>query len=125
MDRDREWSFVFGGVLLGVVVLGIFPFRLWDGFLHDDAVAHLLSGVAITLATAGLWPGRDDALLAATALAGLLWEVPEAIWFRCEAISPACVGDVLAWMLREDTLFDVSLVALGGVSVLIATRRYR
>jgi hypothetical protein len=125
MTDDRKWSFVLVGAIIGVFVVGIFPLRLWDGFLHDDAVAHLLSGVAITLATAGLWPGRDDALLAATAAAGLLWEVPEAVWFRCEGISPACVGEVLAWMVREDTLLDVSLVALGGVSVLIATRRYR
>lgn len=125
-NHARRLGLAVAALTLAAVVLAIYPFRLTPVVPHDDAVAHLLAGMAIgttgTLATT-----RADHTIAVAALAlGIGWEVVEGWWFKCLHPAPLpCPDELWIWFLMEDTLFDIALVVLGAVVALIAVGRYR
>jgi hypothetical protein len=121
---SRDWPLVVLGLLGGIGVLSIYPFRLVGEFRHDDTVAHCLAGTSISLLGAGWYPGRNDAVFLATVAAGVVWEPFEGAYFRCDRPSLACLGEVKRWMLREDTWLDIAKVALGAFLGLRGTGRY-
>lgn len=110
-----RWKQALGGLLAGVTVLLIFPLYVVPDVPHNDALAHVLAGVALTLFASAIIPRRDDLILLAVFLVGVIWEPAEAYWFG---------ENVLEWMIREDTLFDIALVFAGSVLTLIGIGRY-
>jgi len=114
-----------GSGLLGVLILAVWPVDLVPPFLHDDALLHLFSGVAITLALAATIPRRDDAIAATVALIGVLWEPFEWWLFRCyRGIGDCTAVTFREWMTGQDTLADMTLVALGSLVALVLIGRY-
>ena len=132
VDANGQWRvdrrlLALGSVLLSVAVVVIWPVDIAPDFVHDDAVMHLTSGVALTLALAATIPRRDDLLALAVASLGILWELVEWWLFRCYwGPGDGCsMSTLTAWLLKEDTLADMTLVALGALAPLIVIGRYK
>lgn len=122
---DRRLLAASAAVLSGLI-LAVWPVNLIPGFLHDDAVIHFSSGVALTLGLAALIPVRDDLLGLMVAIAGVVWEPFEWWWVRCHLEYGTCVQSSLTeWMSGQDTLADMALVALGALVALRLIGRYR
>lgn len=113
-------TYLGAAIVLGVVVVSVWPLGYAPVFYHDDAAIHLLSGAAIALAVAAVVPERDDMILAFVALVGLAWEPVEAV-----ILWPSTVDEFVYWMASEDTLADIAMVIIGGFGALLAIRRYR
>lgn len=111
-----NWRYFVAGVIIGLIVLLIFPLKVLHPFLHDDSVAHLLSGVSLTLLGASVLPRTDDALLITVGIMGFVWEPTEAWYFGV---------DLVSWFERIDTIKDITQVALGSALTLIGIERYK
>jgi len=130
VDGEGQWRvdrrlLALGSVLLGLVVVAVWPVAVVPSYVHDDATVHFVSGVALTLFFAALIPREDHLIALAVATIGMLWEPLEWWLFRCYQGIGTCEGASLQeWMLGQDTLADMTLVALGALVALIATGRY-
>jgi len=130
VDEYGEWRvdrrlLVAGSALLAVAVIAVWPVDVVPGFVHDDALIHFTSGVALTLALAAIVPRADHIIAASVAVIGVLWEPLEWWLFRCHQGVGSCTeASFYNWMLGQDTLADMTLVALGALVALIAIGRY-
>jgi len=129
-DESGKWRvnrrlLAVAAFVITILVVSVWPFRLIPAFLHVDAILHASMGVAITLILASIIPRRDDILAGITATLGVVWEPIEWVWFRCIQTDACTQANLIKWMLGEDTLFDMTLVALGAIIALIVIGRYR
>jgi len=111
--------------VITILVVSVWPFRLIPAFLHVDAILHASMGAAITLTLAAIVPRRDDILAVITGVLGIIWEPIEWYWFDCIQGSACTQASLVTWMVGEDTVFDMALVALGAIIALIVIGRYR
>jgi len=129
-DESGEWRvnrrlLILAGFIITALVVSVWPIRLIPAFLHVDAILHASMGVAITLILAGIIPRRDDILAGITATLGVVWEPVEWVWFDCIQTDACDAASLIEWMVGEDTILDMTLVAFGAVVALILIGRYR
>lgn len=122
-SRRQLWLLAVAAVC-GAIVVAIFPFRLVPPWPHDDAVAHLLSGVALAAIGAAATRRVDDHIALSALGVGIGWELVESVWFACYLDGRPCLPALADWFLLEDTLFDVTLVVLGAGLLLVVIGRY-
>lgn len=118
MQYRVKWLYVVLSAVISAGVLGLF-LRILPTFPKYDAVMHFFSGVAIALAIAAFIPRTDVAALLVVFIMGFVWE-PVEWWYFLDQHQYS----LRAWMTREDTLFDITLVTLGGVLLLIVVGRF-
>ena len=130
VDDGGRWRvdrrlLALGGALLGLVVVAVWPVDVVPSYVHDDATMHFAAGAALTLLFAALIPREDHLIALAVAAIGVVWEPVEWYYFRCVAGSGTCGrASLREWMLGQDTLADMTLVALGALVALVAIGRY-
>jgi len=117
MQYRVKWLYLLVSALISAGVLGLF-LRILPTFPKYDAVMHFFSGVAIALAIAAFIPRVDVAIVLIVFIAGFVWE-PFEWWYFLDLHNYT----LQEWMTREDTLFDITLVVLGGVLLLIPIGR--
>ncbi|WP_136687677.1 hypothetical protein [Halorhabdus amylolytica] len=106
-------------VALGVAIVAVFPLRVVPSPWFADSLLHFSGGLALTLGLAAIVPRRDDLLALLVVLLGVLWEPVEAVHYGRDTL-PAMAD----WMTNNDTLKDMSLVAVGALVALVAIGRY-
>jgi len=130
VDDGGQWRvdrrlLALGGALLALVVVAVWPVGIVPSYVHDDGTIHFAGGAALTLLLAASIPREDHAIAAAVAAAGVLWEPAEWWLYRCYQWIGTCeYASLQERMLGQDTLADMTLVALGALVALIVIGRY-
>lgn len=122
--RVNRRLLALSAVLLGVAILSVWPLELLPSPWYADSILHFLAGVALAFGAAAVVPVRDDVLVVAVILLGIVWEPLEWSWFRCWAGSSCTADNLSMWMSSNDTIKDMALVALGAVAAMIGLGRY-
>jgi len=108
--------------MVGLGVISIWPLRLVGRHPHDDILLHLGGGLALALALTALCPRATHAIVLLVGAASVVWE-PVEWWLGTQIL--ATMPTLTAWLLREDTLFDISLGILGALLAMLLAGRYR
>jgi len=129
-DESGGWRvnrrlLILAGFIIMATVVSIWPIGVIPWYTNLDIILHASGGAAIALILAGIIPTRDDILICITALLGVVWEPIEWYWFDCIQTDACTEVSLIKWMVGEDTLFDITLVALGAIVALIVIGRYR
>jgi len=120
MLSERTWKHHYVTIVLPLSVVVLYM----AGERPGTQVRRWL-GAALTLLFAALIPREDHLIALAVAAIGVVWEPVEWYYFRCVAGSGTCGrASLREWMLGQDTLADMTLVALGALVALIVIGRY-
>jgi len=141
-----RYLFLFASIAIGSFVVSVFPARVIfpSPPSYMDSVLHFSAGICATLFFAAVLPARDDLLAVVVMILGILFEPTEWWFYWCnvadapflERVSMLLTGDIglgqgkctsegfKRWISGDDTIKDMTLVALGSLLTLATIGRY-